>query len=344
MTAHRLSQRRLVIILITLVLVIAITLSLFFYTESLKPYSGNIEDITLGFYPSEYSSLIYVASDQQYFLANGLRVTLKNYTSGASATVGMLNGEANISTASEFVVANNAMQNANLCAFGTVSKYLNLYVVARTDKGIRSVPDLVGKRIGVTIGSSTQFYLGRYLNLNGISQSQVTLVNVNFVETPNALANGTVDAAITFQPYINQIQSLLGNRTVTWPAQADQFGYFEAICAKDWAATHSDLIVRFLKALVKAQNFNLNHQDQAKAIVARELNYTNSYMTSVWQDYQFSVTLDQSFVLLMQDEARWLIGNNLTGANSVPNFLSYVYVNGLKLVSPESVNIIGLGD
>ena len=45
----------------------------------------------------------------------------------------MLNGEVDISTASEFVVANNAMQNASLYAFGTVSKYLNLYVIARTD-------------------------------------------------------------------------------------------------------------------------------------------------------------------------------------------------------------------
>jgi ABC-type nitrate/sulfonate/bicarbonate transport system substrate-binding protein len=344
MTAHRLSQRRLVIILITVVLIIAIALSLFFYIDSQKPYSGNIETITLGVYPSEYTSLIYVANDQQYFLANGLRVTLKNYTSGASAARGMLNGETNISTASEFVVANNALQNANLCAFGSVSKYQNVYLVSRTDKGINNVSDLAGKRIGVALGTATQFYLGRYLDLNGINLSQVTLVNLNFAETPNALANGTVDASITFQPYINQIQSLLGNRTVMWPAQADQFGYFEAICAKDWAAAHSDLIVRFLKALVQAQNFNLNHKDQAIAIVARDLNNTNSYTTSVWPDFQYSVTLDQSFILLMQDEARWLINNNLTGANSIPNFLSYIYVNGLKSVSPESVNIIGLGD
>jgi NitT/TauT family transport system substrate-binding protein len=45
----------------------------------------------------------------------------------------------------------------------------------------------------------------------------------------------------------------------------------------------------------------------------------------------------------MQDEARWLINNNLTTATSVPNFLNYVYVDGLKSVSPESVNIIGMG-
>ena len=77
--------------------------------------------------------------------------------------------------------------------------------------------------------------------------------------------------------------------------------------------------------------------------MAKDLNYTTSYTSSVWSDYRYSVTLDQSFILLMQDEARWLINNNLTTATSVPNFLNYVYVDGLKSVSPESVNIIGMG-
>ena len=63
----------------------------------------------------------------------------------------MLNGEVDIATASEFVVANNALQNASIYAFGSLSKYLNLYLVARTDKGINSISDLVGKRIGVTL-------------------------------------------------------------------------------------------------------------------------------------------------------------------------------------------------
>ena len=77
----------------------------------------------------------------------------------------MLNGEVDVATASEFVVANNAMQNASIYAFGSVSKYLNLYIVARTDKGINSVSDLAGKRIGVALGTGNQFYLGRYLEL-----------------------------------------------------------------------------------------------------------------------------------------------------------------------------------
>ncbi len=341
MTRQR--RKRNLTVLAIIILITAIALSSFVYLTSQKPYTGIIEPITLGVYPSEYNSLIYIANDQKYFSANGLDVTLKNYTSGAAATRAMLNGEVDIATASEFVVANNAMQNASLYAFGSVSKYLNLYLVGRTDKGINDVSDVAGKRIGVAIGSSNQFYLGRYLDLNGINLSQVTLVNLNFAETPNAIANGTVDVALTFQPFLNQIQDLLGNRIVVWPAQADQSGYFEAVCTRNWVKTHPDLVVRFLKTLIQAENLNTNYQDQAIGIVARNLNFTTSYTASVWPDYEYSVALNQAFVLLMQDEARWLIGNNLTNRSSIPNLLDYIYADGLKSIRHESVNIIGLG-
>ncbi len=336
-----LSKKRNFIVIAVFILVMAIVLSSFVYLNSQKPYKGNVESITLGVYPSEYTSLIYIANDQHYFLSNGLKLAIKNYPSGSAAATGMLKGEVDVSTASEFVVATNAMQNSDIYAFGSVCKYLNVYVVARTDEGISNISDLRGKTIGVTLGTALQFALGRFLDLNGINQTQVTLFNTSFGEAPNALANGTVDAVATFQPYIDQIKSTLGNRIVIWPAQADQFGYFEATCMKSFAVQHPDLIVRFLKALVQAENFNINHKEQAIAIVAKSLNYTISYTASVWPDYQYSVTLDQAFILLMQDESRWLITNNLTNATAIPNFLNYVYEDGLKSVNPGAVNLIG---
>ena len=200
------TKKRSLIVIATVVLVVAIVLSSFVYLNSQKPYTGNIESVTLGVYPSEYNSLIYIANDQKFFNANGLNITLKNYVSGAAAAKGMLNGEVDVATASEFVIASNALNNASIYAFGSLSRYLNLNIVARTDRGISTVSDLVGKNIGVTFGTGNQFYLGRYLELNGINQSQVTLVNVDFVQMPDALANGTIDAAITFQPYITRFK------------------------------------------------------------------------------------------------------------------------------------------
>ena len=51
-------------------------------------------------------------------------------------------------------------------------------------------------------------------------------------------------------------------------------------------------------------------------------------MDTVWQQNRFSLTLDQSLVLAMEDEARWMIANNLTNATAVPDFRQYIYTDG----------------
>jgi NitT/TauT family transport system substrate-binding protein len=335
-------KKRKHIIAAVIFLVIAIVLSSFIYLNSQKPYIGKVEPVTIGFFNSEMNALVYIADDQQYFAANGLNVTVKNYNSGAAAVNGLLNGEVDITGASEFVIAQKALENSSLYTFGSYCKSDKFYLVARTDRGIENVSDLKGKTIGVPMGTNGEFYLGRFLELNNIRLTEVNLVNVvPFVQTPDVLANGTVDAAVAFQPYINQIESLLGNKTVMWPIQNNQLAYIDAICTRNWGAANPDLIVRFLKAIVQAENFVVNNQEKAIAIVAKNLNYSSEYLTTVWSDYQFSVTLEQSQVLAIQDEARWLIHNNLTNATIVPNFLKYIYTDGLTSVKPESVNIIG---
>jgi NitT/TauT family transport system substrate-binding protein len=333
------SKKHKVMILGTVALILAVIIGSFLYLYSQNPFAGNAEPLTLGMVAHEYNSLIYIANDQGYFKANGLNLTIRNYSSGLETLNALLSGQSDISTAFDFVFVNGAMQNASIFSIGSVSKSLILYVIARTDRGISMVSDLKGKIIGLALGTSEEFYLGRFLQINGLNPSEVTYRNLPFAEHPTALANGTVDAAITFQPYVSQINDLLGNNIVVWPAQADQFQFAEAICTRAWALAHQDLIVQFLRALVQAEDSTINHQDQAMVMVARDLNYTSLYMASVWQNYQFSV--DQTFILLIQDEARWLMSNNSTSATAVPNFMNYVYTSGLKSVRPESVNIIG---
>ena len=334
-------RRNLAIVIAVIILVAAIVVSSFIYVNSQKPYNGSIESISIGTIPLELNSLIYVADNQHYFAANGLNVSYKSYGSGYAAMQGMLSGEVNIAIASEFVLVENALANSNFYALGSIVKY-NIYsVVSRTDHGISIASDLNGKKIGVALGTIAQFYCGSFLELNNINIDAVTLVNVPNAQSANALENGTVDAVVTYQPVIGQIQSALGNKVIIWPAQADQLGYYDAVCTTSWAAAHSDLIVRFLKALIQAENFVTASKSQSIAIVTKTLNYSITYLPSVWSDYQFSVTLDQSQILAMEDEAQWLIGNNLANATSVPNFANYFYVNGLESVNPSAVNIIG---
>jgi NitT/TauT family transport system substrate-binding protein len=122
--------------------------------------------------------------------------------------------------------------------------------------------------------------------------------------------------------------------------QSNQPLYAQAVSTDEWIAAHPELVNRFLRSLLQAEEFTLNYPAEAKAIVKNQMNLTDAYVETVWTQNQFSLSLDQSLISTMENEARWMISNHLTNATSIPNFLNYLYLEGLSSVKPESVNVI----
>jgi NitT/TauT family transport system substrate-binding protein len=76
-------------------------------------------------------------------------------------------------------------------------------IVARS--GTRSMKDLKGKRVAVESGALGAFVLSRALALNGMKASDVKVVPMESNEQPGAFGKGQVDAAVTFDPYREQL-------------------------------------------------------------------------------------------------------------------------------------------
>lgn len=299
------------------------------------------ESLIIGIEPNQTNLLIYVAENQNYFKDNGLNVTIKTYSSGAAATNAMLKGEVNLASATEFVLARNILSNDSLQTIGSISKFTHVYIIANKTIGIQNISDLIGKKIGLTFQTNSEFYLGRFLQLNNVDLDQVNLINVPTSEYLNVLVNGAVDAVVAWQPYPTTIQNELGNKDIIiWDVQSGQPGYEPIISASNWASNHSEIITKFLASLVKAQDYIIDNPSIGQAIAMNRINFTEQYVRATWPNYLFAVSLDQSFLLAMQDEATWMITNNMTNTISVPNFLNNVYLNGLESVRPSSITII----
>lgn len=303
--------------------------------------SGKLETLTVSMVPTELNALFYVAEDQNLFAANGLQVMLKEtYDSGASAAAGMLKGEADIALAAEFPVVRQVFNNKDIISFGTVTKYENTYLIWRTDSGIKTIQDLKGKKVGVTFKTISEFYLGRTLDLHGINRQQVTLVDTKAPDSQKAVAGKEVDAVATWEPWVAQTNQRLGKTAVTLPLQGGQQAYWNLVSTSGWIKKHPNLIKRLLRSLVQAESYLAVHQREAKAIVRKRMKFDDSYLEVIWKRYQFSLSLDQSLITAMEDEARWMIKNKLTDEKTVPDFLKSVYSGGLEAIKPEAVNII----
>ena len=304
-------------------------------------FSGTMEEITVGAPALETNALVYVAETRGYFKKNGLNVTLKKYDSGGAAVPALLKNETDLALASEFVLVNTIFKKGDVRTLGSIDKFENMFVIARRDQGIEKITDLRNRTIGVPEGTIADFYLGRYLNLHNMKLSDITFVNIRPDHSVEALAADNVDAVVTWHPYLDNMSDQYGDRLVVWPIQSSQLTYWNVVSRTNWADSHQDTIDRFLLSIAQAEEYNTNQPQETKKIVQNELNYTDQYMKAVWPDNQFALSLDQSLVLAMEDEGRWMIDNNLTGEKTIPDFRGYIYTRGLEEVKPESLNIIG---
>ena len=303
-------------------------------------FTGKQAAITVGMEATAVNSLIFIAQDQGYFAANGLHVTIQQYPSGLAAVNGMLDGEVDLATASEFVIVGKAFAKESIRTLGSIDKFMHNYLIGRKDRGIAAVADLAGKRIGLPLKTAAEFYLGRFLDLHGLALNQVILVDTTPPQLVAALVNGEVDAVLAWQPNAKSIEDRLGSGIVKWPAQNEQATFCNLITTAAWTTAHPELVERFLKSLAQAEAYFIRHPTEAKAIIQDLLQYDDEYMDTIWPEHQLQLSLDQSLILAAEDEARWMIANQLTGETQVPDFLRYIDSKGLEAVKPKAVKII----
>ncbi|MGZ6231558.1 MAG: ABC transporter substrate-binding protein [Syntrophales bacterium] len=329
-------------IITLLIVVLAVLLGTSFALWSCSPKGdlGKVKSVTLGGPTSDAATLIFTAEDQHFFAVNGINFTLKPYDSGLATINGLLNNEIDIAGAGEYPFVVKVFENDNIRIVGSFSRTYNEYLVGRADRGIKNVADLKGKKIGVSRGTMPEFHLGRFLDLHGMSIRDVTLINLTPTRAADAIANENVDAVVIWEPYVSQIREQQTNQIVSWSVHSGQAMYGVLVCRNDWIKQNPELVKGVLNSLGQAEEYVVQHPTEAKAILQKRYQYDDAYVARVWPEHQFSLSLDQSLILAMEDEARWMIKNNLTREKQIPDFTKYIYLDGLKAIKPEAMSII----
>ena len=312
----------------------------YWYTQQQpQKYTGPVEKITVA--GAKSGALVYVAQAQGYFTENGLDVTIKDYAAGKLAQDAFLAGEADIATSAEFVFVSESFEHNDLRILGSVATADISKVIVRRDKGITEPTDLRGKTIGVTRKSAGEFYLGRFLTSNGLSFTDVKIHDLKPADIEEAMINGTIDAALTWEPHIFNIKTSLQDNAIVWPGQSGQDFYFILIAKEGWLMEHADAVERFMRAVVQAEQYTKENDGQAAQILASRFGLAPEEMEVFWPDHRWVVSLSQALIIAMEDEARWRIANELTDVREVPNYLDHIYPDALEEVKPSAVTIIG---
>lgn len=115
------------------------------------------------------------------------------------------------------------------------------------DSPAKTIEDLKGKKIGLSLNTESHLDLLLLLKEKGIEKGAYEYVNLQPNELPGAFETGLVDAVLIRQPQTQRLEKSLGAKRVhTWPF------YFTALVRAEYLASNPDAVKNFIEALKDA--------------------------------------------------------------------------------------------
>jgi aliphatic sulfonates family ABC transporter substrate-binding protein len=241
--------------------------------------------ITIG-YQEAPDWLLFVARDLKLFEKAGLAPTYMKFEGGPLMIAAAQNGSVDLAGVGSVAFLMGIAQGLDWVMIGVNPEgAYSQGLVARKDSGIHTPADLKGKRIGLFNGSTAQFGLMMIMRQHGIRPDQVKLVNMTPAEQVRALENKTIDAAMVWEPWMHRMVHGLGARVVSTEGNLGIYTNVEGYSVRrQWLRDHRETAVRFLRALIMANDVVQKDSTVAVHLWAREMGIKDAWAEAIYED------------------------------------------------------------
>jgi len=306
------------------------------------PLTSHAADRVSVCYGSASSALLPIARDRGFFMAEGIEIDLLPYTSGKNSIQAMLDGKCDLATGAQAPVVHHSLKRkdflivANLAVSDDFEK-----IVVRSDRGIHGPADLRGRRIALPEFTTQHYLLDTYLLTSGLELNDVQRVYLHHNEVLKAFRRGEVDGIVHREPEVRQLLEEFGGKAKVLPSRSLCVSAYLLVGKRDFVQKKSAVITRVLRALLRAEDYAKKEPAKARDIAARSYAADREEIDKIWALHNYRVSLDQPLLLLLENMARWEIGQQpSTQRSAMPNYLDFIFFDGLKTVRPEAVTII----
>ena len=162
-------------------------------------------------------------------------------------------------------------------------------MTVRTAANIKTPADFKGKKVATPFGSTSHFRLLGFLKTNGLTQRDVTVLDMKAAAIVAAWSRGEIDAAYVWAPAKSKILADGGTVFPTYES-LDKAGYVIAdlIIVRDgFAKQYPDSVVGFLKAYGKALAMYRSDPDKTAELVAKEAGVAPPVALADMKEYDF---------------------------------------------------------
>ncbi len=224
----------------------SVLLTALFITVTLQ--SPARADIRIGWQTGVVNAILTYAFETGKFAQRGVKVELKPFPAGPAMLPALAAGEIDFGWMGEFP-ATTGFANGLPIQIVLVQSLLptDVRLVANPAAKIEKLADLKGKKIGVTIGSTSHNFVLLALKAAGLSEQDVTLVNLAPAAMVPAYTAGQIDAAFTWEPGSGELEKQGGKVLATTQSLGSITGLFGVINT-NYLSKNQDEFQKFLQA------------------------------------------------------------------------------------------------
>ncbi len=262
------------------------------------------DKLTVGGGPVAEVPQFIVANDRKLWGKAGLDVAVTPFATGREAFEALMGGQLDLAIMAEFPAVVGAMRNQNFSVVAVLSRYKANRIIAKREQALKSVAELAGAQIGVTIGTNSHFMLDEALKAAGV---KATIVNVAPPDIVPALGRGDIAAAAPFPSFYAGAKRALAGQYQELIVPAYETTMLLA-ASSSLIEKRPEALAKFLKALAEGQAVVDSEPAAAQETIARVMGGATNLETikAAWGDYEFKLTLDQKLADLLLREGKWV--------------------------------------
>jgi taurine transport system substrate-binding protein len=239
--------------------------------------------------------------DQEFEKATGWKIQLRNFDSGGDVVAAMASGDVQIGVAGSSPVAAAVSRGVPVEVFWVLDNINEAEaLVGRNASNVKTMADLVGKKLAVPFVSTTHFHTMFALNHYGL-QGKVKVLNLQPSDIPAAWARGDIDAAFVWDPALGKLKQdgkvLITSGDLTKLGKAT----FDALVVNKTFATKNEAAMKaFTKVLETSTASYVNNpsawteKSEAVQKVAKHSGAKPAEVPPVLALYQFPLAAEQA--------------------------------------------------
>jgi len=244
-------------------------LCLFILLFSAPTFAADKMRLILDWFINPDHGPIIIAQEKGYFAEQNLEIEVIPPADPADPPKLVAAGKADLAVSYQPQLHLQVAEGLPLVRVGTlVATPLNCLLVLE-DGPIKEISQLKGKKIGFSVAGVEEALLSAILKNNGVSFSDIELVNVNWSLSPS-LMSGQVDAVIgAFRNFELNQMDIEGVKGKCFYLEEEGLpSYDELIYVANNENFDKEKISRFLAATEKATQFIVNHPQESWEIFA----------------------------------------------------------------------------